>query len=144
MDDISRPKGGRLGWISIDFQKGGKQYAAESYDLEPGSISDPIDTGEGFWITKLLEKMPEGKFIDDFVFNLEPGQVSPPLLYLGNYYLFKLGEKQERALQDDHRQILAQKALKNWLKKSATKGSEEGWIKWNWGSELLNWALDHV
>jgi len=143
-DDASRPNGGYLGWVSTRFEKGGKQYAAESYELEPGSLSEPIDTGEGFWITKLLEKVPEGKLIDDHLFSLPVGQVSLPLSTSGGYYLARVEAKEKRALIREHKKILADKALKDWLKDSATKGSNEGWIKWNWGSEPLNWALDHL
>jgi len=144
MDDVSRPKGGYLGWISTQYQKGGKQHAAESYELEPGSLSEPIDTGEGFWITKMLEKVPEGKLIDDHAFSLEVGRITPPLSVLGRYYLIKVEAKEKRPLTQGNKRILAEKALKNWLKDSAAKGSEEGWIKWNWGSEPLNWALNHL
>ncbi|MBW2062160.1 MAG: peptidylprolyl isomerase [Deltaproteobacteria bacterium] len=144
MDDATRSQGGYLGWVSTDFQRGGKQYGAESYELEPGSLSEPIDTGEGFWVTKLLEKVPEGKVIDDYAFGLETGQVTPPLFTRGGYYLIEVAGRENRNLVKEHKKILAHKALKNWLRESATKGSEEGWIKWNWGSEPLNWALDHL
>lgn len=143
-DDASRAKGGYLGWVSTRYEKGGKQYAAESFDLKPGALSEPIDTSEGFWITRVLEKVPEGKFIDDYAFSLDIGKVSPPLLVSGSYYLIKVVAREKRALTKKHKQILAEKALKKWLKDSATKGSNEGWIKWNWGSEALNWSLGHL
>lgn len=145
IDDESRPNGGDLGWVSTDFTSGGKQFAAETYDLEPGALSEPISAGEGFWIIKLMEKSPGGNIIDDVAFQMTPGQVSPPLLVLGSYYLIQVPDRDpKRPLSGEQRQVLAEKALDTWLKDQSKKGADSGRIKWNWGSESFNWAINHL
>lgn len=144
LDDQSREKGGYLGWVSTDY-KTGKQFAAEVYELKPGALSQPIDTYEGFWLIKLLDKSPEGKIIDDIAFKQVIGQVSSPLYTSNDYYLLKVAVKDERRpLTKEHRATLANKSFKDWLMESSKKGSKEGLIKWNWGSETFNWAMAHL
>ncbi len=143
-DDASRPKGGYLGWVSTEIKKG-RQYAAEAYELEPGSISEPIDTGVGFWLIKVIEKSPGGLVVDDIAFNMDVGQVTTPLDATGGYYLVKVVEKKShRKLTDENIDTLSLKALKDWQLDQAKKGSNEGWLKWHWGSEPMAWALDHL
>jgi len=145
IDDASRAVGGDLGWVSTVFESGGKQYAAEAYDLEPGALSEPISTGEGFWIIKLLEKSPGGNVIDDIAFKMPIGKVSPPLLVHGSYYLIEVADRNPaRPLTDEQRQILADKAMKSWLTEQSREGADSGRIKWNWGSESFNWAITHL
>lgn len=144
LDDESREKGGYLGWVSTDYRTG-KQFAAEAYNLKPGEYSEPIDTYEGFWLIKLIEKSPEGKVIDDIAFNLPIGQVTPPLLTTQGYYLLKVAAKDSsRPLTNQHRVMLANKAFNKWLAEASKQGSEKGSIKWNWGSETFGWAMAHL
>lgn len=144
LDDSSRDRGGYLGWISTDFRSG-KQFAARCYDLRAGELSEPIDTVEGFWVIRLIEKSPEGDVFDDFVFNQPLGKVTPPLFTREGYYLFLLAGRQERRpLDEDQRLSLSQRTMERWLRETSHRGSEDGWIKWNWGSESLNWALRNL
>ncbi|MCP4622986.1 MAG: peptidylprolyl isomerase [bacterium] len=58
-DKISAKKGGDLGWLSegaID-----KRFSLVLFELEPGMVSDPIETPFGFHIIKLLEEAKEVK-----------------------------------------------------------------------------------
>jgi len=143
IDDESRSKNGYLGWVSTSYQSG-KQYAAETYDLNPGDLSQPISTHEGFWIIKLIEKSPEGRVIDDIAFAMDVGQASPPLETEQGFYLIKLAEKADaRPLSPEHLNILAKDALNRWLDEEIKKGTEQGWITWNWGSDIYNWAIGH-
>ena len=145
IDDESRPSGGDLGWVSTDYSSGGKQFAAESYDLEPGALSEPISAGEGYWVIKLLEKAPGGNIIDDIAFKMTTSQTSPPLLVMGSYYLIRVAERDpKRPLTEEHRQVLAERALNAWLKEQSKQGADSGRIKWNWGSESFNWAVAHL
>ena len=145
IDDESRPSGGDLGWVSTDYTSGGKQFAAETYDLEPGALSEPISAGEGYWIIKLLEKAPGGNIIDDIAFQMTTSQASPPLLVMGSYYLIRVAERDpKRPLSEEHRQVLAERALNAWLKEQSKQGADSGRIKWNWGSESFNWAVTHL
>jgi parvulin-like peptidyl-prolyl isomerase len=144
LDDASRETGGYLGWVSTDYRTG-KQFAAEAYNLKPGVYSEPIDTYEGFWLIKLIEKSQEGKVIDDIAFKLQIGQVTPPLLTVKGYYLLKVAAKDSsRPLTKQHRITLANKAFDQWLAEASKQGSEKGTIKWNWGSETFGWAMAHL
>jgi parvulin-like peptidyl-prolyl isomerase len=144
LDDESREKGGYLGWVSTDYRTG-KQFAAEAYNLKAGDYSEPIDTYEGFWLIKLIEKSPEGKVVDDIAFSLPVGQVTPPLLTTKGYYLLKVAAKDSsRPLTKQHRIMLANKAFDEWLMDASKQGSEKGSIKWNWGSETFGWAMAHL
>ncbi|MCP4752400.1 MAG: hypothetical protein GY866_16020 [Proteobacteria bacterium] len=144
LDATSRKNGGEMGWVSTDY-KTGKQFAAESYDLKAGELSDPIDTQEGFWVIELIEKSPEGNVFDEYVFDLPVGSVSPPIYTNRGSYLFKiLALEKKWPLNREHRLVLARKAMDKWLRETAEKGSEEGWLKWHWGSDSLSWALRNL
>jgi len=143
-DDESRPKGGYLGWVSTEIQRG-KQFAAMAYELEPGILSEPLDTAEGFWLLKVLEKSPGGMVIDDIVFQIDKGQITKPLDTSARYFLVKVTDKKaHHKLTGENLNILSDKALSDWLLDQAKKGSNEGWLKWHWGSEPMAWALDHL
>lgn len=145
LDDTSRPLKGYLGWVSTDYRQGGKQYASMAFDLKPGEISDPLDTSEGFWIIKILEKIDEGKLIDDFAFSLNTGQLSPPLPTAHGVYLIKLAGRQlDSTLSDEQIDILARKAMSKWVLDKGTEETKKGNIKWFWGSEPYNWAMGHL
>jgi parvulin-like peptidyl-prolyl isomerase len=144
LDVETRERGGQTGWVSADVREG-KAYAAEAYELNPGEVSRPISGPEGFWIFKLIEKTPQGKVIDDIAFHLPTGQVSPPINTVKGIYFLKVsGREPQRPLSDDHRSILANKAFMVWLAEMAKKGAAEGWIKWDWGSEIYNWVITHL
>jgi parvulin-like peptidyl-prolyl isomerase len=144
LDKETRENGGQTGWVSADFQEG-KPFAAEAYELSPGQVSSPLSTTEGFWVIKMIEKTPRGKVIDDIAFNLPVGQISPPLNTVKGIFFLKVKEKEsQRPLSEDHRRILANKALMEWLAATAKKGGAEGWIKWDWGSETFNWVVTHL
>ena len=144
LDAETRERGGQTGWVSADVREG-KAYAAEAYELNPGEVSRPISGPEGFWIFKLIEKTPQGKLIDDIAFHLPPGQISPPLNTVKGIYFLKVsGREPQRPLSEDHRNILANKAFTGWLAETAKKGAAEGWIKWDWGSEIYNWVITHM
>jgi len=143
-DDASRGKGGYLGWVSTDFPRG-RQFAAEVYDLERGDLSRPIDTAEGYWIIELIEKSPEGKIIDDIAFLMRAGQVSPPLYTKQGFYLLKAAVREDgRPINEQQMSVLAKRNLDEWLIESARRGSQEGWIKWSWGSESYNWFMNQL
>jgi parvulin-like peptidyl-prolyl isomerase len=144
IDDSSREKEGELGWVSADYQTG-PPYGSYAYELQPGEVTEPIDAGEGFWIVKVLEKSPSGKLIDDIAFNLKLGEIPLPLKTLRGYYVLKLEAKEKsHPLSDEHQNILASKAFKDWMNEQTRKGSNEGWIRWNWGSETYNWLNQHI
>jgi parvulin-like peptidyl-prolyl isomerase len=144
LDDRSRARAGYLGWISTDFKRG-RQFAAQCYNLRAGELSEPIDTAEGFWVIRLIEKSPEGDVFDDFVFNQPIGKITPPLYTREGYYLFMVAERQKkRPLNENQRLSLSQRMMERWLRETSQRGSEEGWIKWNWGSDSLNWALRNL
>lgn len=144
IDDSSRKNGGELGWVSADAQSG-RIYAVEAYGLNPGEVTEPINAGEGFWVVKVLDKTPSGNLIDDICFNLEPGVIPPVLKTLRGYYVVKVEARENsHPLSEEYREILAQKTFKNWMDDQTRKGSEEGWIKWNWGSEIYTWINQHI
>jgi parvulin-like peptidyl-prolyl isomerase len=144
LDKETGERGGQTGWVSAGLQEG-KPFGPEAYELKPGEVSGPISTSEGFWIIKLIEKTPRGKIIDDIAFHLPIGQVSPPLNTVKGIYFLKVKEKEmQHTLSEDHRRILANKAFTEWLAETAKRGAGEGWIKWNWGSEVFNWVITHL
>jgi parvulin-like peptidyl-prolyl isomerase len=143
LDPETKERGGQTGWVSAGLQEG-KPYGPDAYALNPGEVSNPISTSEGFWIIKLIEKTPQGKIIDDIAFHLSIGQVSPPLNTIKGIYFLKVTGKEQRPLSEDHRRILANKAFTEWLAETAKKGAGEGWIKWDWGSEVFNWVVTHL
>lgn len=136
-DKGSRATNGYMGWVSIDY-KSGKQFAAESFKLKPGDLSFPIDTREGFWIIRVLEKSPGGNAFDDFVFQKLAGWVSPPLYTDNGCYLIRIaGREKSRPISETHQRILARRTMDQYLLKLVKKGSEEGWIKWHLESDTL-------
>jgi parvulin-like peptidyl-prolyl isomerase len=143
LDKESRDAGGSLGWFSADPQEG-KPYAQEVYELKPGEVSRPIQTPEGFWIIKLIEKTPRGKLIDDIAFNLPIGKASPPINAVKGFYFLKIAAREQRPLSQEHKAIWAEKAFREWLAAIAEKGRKEGWIRWDWGSETYNWVITHL
>lgn len=144
IDQETKERGGQTGWVSVGFQEG-KPYAPEAYELNPGEVSQPLSTPQGFWIIKMIEKTPQGKVIDDIAFNLPVGQISPPLnTAKGIYFLKVKGKEANHPLSEDQRGLLANRALMEWLAETAKKGGAEGWIKWDWGSETFNWVITHL
>lgn len=144
IDDFSRENKGELGWVSVGYQSG-PPYGPEAYELQPGEVTEPIDAGEGYWIVKVLDKSPSGRLIDDIAFNLKPGDISPPLKTLRGYYVLKIEAKEKsHPLSEEHQRILASKTFKDWMNEQTRKGSNEGWIRWNWGSEIYNWINQHI
>ncbi|MCP4755109.1 MAG: hypothetical protein GY866_29885 [Proteobacteria bacterium] len=144
LDAVSRDRGGYLGWVSTEYKKG-KQFAAETYDLKPGRISRPIDTREGFWIIQMIETSPADNVFDDYVFQMPVGTVSPPFDTQQGFYLFQVIEKKDQwLLRDEFRRRLARNKMEMWLRKTTQKGNEENWIKWYWGSDSMNWALNNL
>lgn len=143
LDSETRERGGQTGWVSAGLQEG-KPFGPEAYALNPGDVSHPISTSEGFWIIKLIEKTPQGKIIDDIAFHLPIGQVSPPLNTVKGIYFLKVQGKEQRPLSEDHQRIRTNKAFLEWLAETAKKGASEGWIKWDWGSEVFNWVIAHL
>ncbi len=144
LDDETRDKGGDLGWLPLE-EGSGKPYAFDAYELDPDQLSAPIEGYGGFWIIKLIEKTPIGKVIDDVAFNLPVGRVSPPINTIKGVYLVMVEAKEpRRPLSDEHRVILARKSFEKWVNQVSMKGTEEGWIKWDWGSETYNWVVDHL
>ena len=143
-DETSRPRNGYIGWVSID-RKTGKQLAAASFDLAPGSISPPIDTPDGFWIVHVLEKSPAGNAFDEVFFHQSLGWVSPPLYTKQGHYLLRIADREEeRPLSSLHQRILADLEMNKWLLSLARDGSEEGWIKWYWGSNTLGLVMERL
>jgi len=136
-DKGSRATNGYMGWVPIDY-KSGKQFAAESFKLKSGDLSSPIDTSEGFWIIRVLEKSPDGNAFDDFVFQKPAGWISPPLYTENGCYLIRIsGREKSRPISETHRQILARRTMDQYLLELVKKGSEEGWIKWHLDSDAL-------
>ena len=144
LDKETGKEGGSLGWVSTDLREG-KPFAADVYGLNPGEVSPPIQTPEGFWIIKLIDKSPRGKMIDDIVFHLPAGQVSPPLNTVKGFYILKIAARElQRPLSPEHKTLLGEKAFADWLTAIAEKGRKEGRIKWDWGSETFNWVITHL
>ena len=144
IDASSREKEGDLGWVSADVQSG-PPYGAEAYELERGEVTEPIFVGEGYWIVKVLDKTPEGLLIDDIAFNLEPGQISPPLKTIRGYYIIQVESREKsHPLTMEHRLSLTRETFNNWLNAQSRQGSSEGWIKWNWGSEIYSWINQQI
>jgi len=144
LDQETAKGGGHLGWISADFQEG-KSYAAEAYDLNPGEITPPVQSSEGFWIIRILEKTPRGKVIDDIAFKLSVGQISPPLNTVKGFYILKItGKEPQHCLSREQRMLWGEKAFSNWLISAAEKGRTEGRIKWDWGSDTYNYVVTHL
>lgn len=143
LDSETKGRGGQTGWVSAGLQEG-RSFGPDAYALNPGEVSNPISTSEGFWIIKLIEKTPQGKIMDDIAFQLPIGQVSPPLNTIKGIYFLKVTGRELRPLSEDHRRMLANKAFTDWLAETAKKGAGEGWIKWDWGSEVFNWVVTHL
>ena len=144
LDDETRATGGILGWVALDDQ-GGKSFVIEAYSLNPGEVSPPIRSPQGFWVIQLIEKTPRGKVFDDIAFTLPVGKVSPPLNTIKGIYFIKVVARDPgRELTQEQRTLLTQKTFLEWLTALAQKGAREGWIKWNWGSETYNWVIKHL
>jgi parvulin-like peptidyl-prolyl isomerase len=143
LDKESGKKDGSLGWVSADFQEG-RSFGPIVFELNPGDISPPVQSPEGFWIIKLIDKSPRGKVIDDLAFQLPLGRVSPPLSTLKGFYFLKPAGREVRPLTSEHKAALGGRAFSEWLAAAAERGRKEGRIKWNWGSEIYNWVVSHL
>lgn len=141
-DRKSREEGGDLGWISADPTEG-MPFGPELYPLQPGGISRPLPTADGFWILKVVEKTPKGKVVDDIAFHLPVGAVSPPLNTDRGVMIIKVLAKERRPLTAEQKAVLAEKTLSDWLEGKAEKGRKEGRIRWDWGSETYDWLVRH-
>jgi parvulin-like peptidyl-prolyl isomerase len=139
----SRARGGDLGWLAPGDMDA--RFDAAVSALEPGTVSDPIVTPDGYWIAEVLERAPEGNLIDDVAFNLSPGEISPPLRAANGYYLIRVVEPPtEREPTPDQLDSLKDRALETWLQDTARQGADEGWIKWYWDSARYAWVNEHV
>ena len=61
-DVVSKEQGGDLGWVGLDEMESNQWYAVR--DLEPGAISDTVQTDKGVYIFKVLEKEETPSFED--------------------------------------------------------------------------------
>jgi parvulin-like peptidyl-prolyl isomerase len=136
IDKETARKGGELGWMP----RGVDDLIATGHprvsDLQTMTKPETGSPGKG-----ILEE----KLIDDIAFNLPIGQVSPPLITDKGIYLLKITAREDqRPLSQNHRILLAEKAMREWLAETARKGAKEGWIKGNWGSETFQWVIKHL
>jgi hypothetical protein len=64
LDDTNKDNGGDLGWFSYDMMV--EDFAAAAFSLEPGQISDPIETYYGYHIIQLVGKREVQTSVADF------------------------------------------------------------------------------
>lgn len=53
-DPTSRENGGDLGWFPEGFQN--KEFDDVAFGLEPGTVSEPFPTAQGYWVIEVLER----------------------------------------------------------------------------------------
>jgi len=143
VDEESRRRGGNLGWVA----RGSRERAFDEavFALRIGSLSEPIETTEGFWVIEVLEKSPGGKLIDHIAFHLNIGAISPPLRTKDGYYVLRvLDRESNRALSRARTEMLKNSSLDRWLERKAQEGSSQGWLVWYWDSDRYAWAIRHA
>jgi parvulin-like peptidyl-prolyl isomerase len=64
LDDTNKDNGGDLGWFSYDMMI--EDFSAAAFSLEPGQISDPIETYYGYHIIQLVGKREVQTSVADF------------------------------------------------------------------------------
>lgn len=141
-DRKSKAQGGDLGWLSADPTEG-MPFGPELYLLQPGEISRPLPSADGYWILRVVEKTPKGKVIDDIAFSLPVGAVSPPLNTDRGVMFIQVLAKEKKTITEEQRAILAEKALTTWVEAKAEEGRKAGRIRWDWGSETYDWLVRH-
>ena len=83
--------------------------AAEEFNLDPVSKENGGDLG---WIPEGIK----GEEFDEVAFELELGEVSQPFLTVQGYWVIKVLEReQNRALDEELREQLMDRAFNNWL-----------------------------
>ncbi len=58
-DPVSAEKGGDLGWIAADNTRYPAEVVSKAFELEPGQLSDPIQTDRGVYLILVEEKDPQ-------------------------------------------------------------------------------------
>ncbi len=86
MDTVSKENGGDLGWIPEGLR--GEEFDEVAFNLEPGVLSQPFSTAQGYWVIKVLEK-EEREIADDVREQLQA-------MEMGNWLAAETEEKVER------------------------------------------------
>ncbi len=87
LDPVSKENGGDLGWIPEGLR--GEQFDEVAFNLEPGAISQPFSTAQGYWVIKVLEK-EEDRALD------EATREQLQVMAMGNWLASEREEKVER------------------------------------------------
>ena len=106
------------------------------------------DSGYVGWV-------PKGSFpnLDDVLFgneekNIEPlalNEISDPQVGLdGSYIVQLIGEAEERQISEAMRDRLKNVRFENWLTDKKEIGGKEGWMEFNFSSELYAWVIEQV
>ena len=63
IDPVSKENGGNLGWIPEGLK--GEEFDDFAFDLEPGILSDPFSTPQGYWVIQVLGKEEDREIEED-------------------------------------------------------------------------------
>ena len=99
--------------------------------------------------------IPKGAFLtlDDVLFgneekNIEPlalNEISDPQVGLeGSFIVQLIGEPEERQVSEAMRERLKTVRFENWLTDKKEIGGKEGWMEFNFSSELYAWVIEQV
>jgi len=113
----------------------GEDFAdlAKELSVDEGSKENGGNLG---WVPRDI--YPE---LDEIAFGLEPEVVSEPIPVGQNYYLIKVvGKAQDRAIDDEYRDILKSAKFQEWLEAEKEAGAIEEYLD----QDKIDWAVNQV
>jgi len=63
LDTASKESGGDLGWFPEGLKA--EEFDDKAFSLEPGTLSEPFSTQQGYWVIQVLEKEDNRPLADD-------------------------------------------------------------------------------
>ncbi len=120
---------------TIDRLREGEDFATLARELSIDEASRQAGGDLGWFPRGILYAE-----LEEVAFNLNIGNVSEPIPSYGGYYVIKVSEKEIMPIEDENREVLAQKELESWLKEQREKATIIEYLD----DVKIEWAIKRI